>query len=81
MCPFPETKVILKPTDESGDLYDFFNTACLDICAELAGFGTFDALVAVGAVSGSLSLNALGLSSNTFGGSLGVPAALLPGIA
>ena len=70
---------MLKASDTKDVLSSLLNSACLDICAELAGFTTFEALVALGAAGTSLSGNALGLSSNAFGGPLGVPAALLPG--
>ena len=79
LCPFKATQLILKATDSKDVLSSFLNTACLDICADLAGFSTFEALVALGAAGSSVSGNVLGLSSNAFGGPLGIPAALAPG--
>ena len=80
LCPFEETKLVLKATDSRDVLGSFLNEACLNICADLAGFSTFEALVALGAAGGSVSGNLLGFSSNAFGGPLGVPAAFLPGM-
>jgi hypothetical protein len=80
LCPYPDTKIILKATDNKEVLAKFLTEACLDICSSLAGFSTFETVVALGAMGSSLSTNALGLSGNAFGGPLGVPAALLPGI-
>ena len=79
LCPYEERKLVIKSTDTKDVLGSFLNSVCLDICAELAGFTTFEALVALGAAGSSVSGNALGLSSNAFGGPLGVPAALAPG--
>ena len=78
LCPFESNKLVLKATDSKDVLETFLNTACLNICAELAGFSTFEALVALGATASSVSGNALGLTSNAFGGPLGIPAALAP---
>ena len=79
LCPYENTKLILKSTDTRATLSTFLNEECLKICADLAGFSTFEALVALGAVGSSFGGNFLGLSSNAFGGRLGVPTALLPG--
>ena len=79
LCPFKATRLVLKASDSRDVLSSFLNTACLNICADLAGFSTFEALVALGAAGSSVSGNILGLSSNAFGGPLGVPAALAPG--
>ena len=81
LCPYPETKLAITSTDGSDVLYDHIDNVCLDICAELAGFGDFATLVAAAATAGILPVtNIFGLfSSSSFGGPAGVPAALLPG--
>ena len=79
LCPYKATQLVLKATDSKDVFSSFLNTACLNICADLAGFSTFETLAALGAAGSSLSGNALGLSGNAFGGPLGIPAALAPG--
>ena len=80
LCPFEETRLTITANDPSNILYDHINVVCLDICAELAGFGDFATLVALSAAAGVLPVtNAFGLFSTQFGGPLGVPAVLLPG--
>ena len=79
LCPYEDTKIELTPKDNKEVLQNGLNKACLDICAELSGYSTFETLVAIGAVGSSVSVNALGLSTNAFGGPFGVPAALIPG--
>ena len=80
LCPFEETRLTLTSNDGSSKLYEHINSVCLDICAELAGFGDFATLVTIAAASGILPVsNAFGLFGTSFGSPAGVPAALLPG--
>jgi len=79
LCPYEDRKLVLTASDTSDVLYTFLDDVCLDICSDLAGFTTFEALLALSAAGSSLGGNVLGLSGNAFGGPLGVPASLLPG--
>ena len=80
LCPFEESRLTLSANDPSSVLYSHINNVCLDICAELAGFGDFATLVALSAAAGVLPVtNVFGLFSTSFGSPLGVPAALIPG--
>lgn len=80
LCPFADTRLTITVNDESTILYTHINDVCLDICAELAGFGDFATLVALATASGLLPVtNAFGVFSSSFGSPVGVPTALIPG--
>ena len=80
LCPFENTRLTITASDQSSVVNAHINSVCLDICAELAGFGDFATLVALTGTYGVLSFsNVFGLINNPFGTSLGVPAPLIPG--
>ena len=80
LCPFPSRRLQLSSTDQSSVLYNHINTACLDVCAELAFGVDFATLVTLSTVGGALSSNLFGLLSNPFGTEFGVPLSFIPGI-
>ena len=80
LCPYPSRRFEIKSSDQGSALYDYINTACLDVCAELAIGADFATLAALSGAGGALTTNLFGLLSNPFGTELGVPVSLLPGI-
>ena len=79
LCPFPSRRLQLSSTDQSSVLYNQINTACLDVCAELALGLDFATLVTLSTVGGALSTNLFGLLRNPFGTEFGVPLSFIPG--
>ena len=77
ICPFENRIIKIEINDQSDKLYDEMNEACLNVCSELAGFGSFATLVAIAATFTAIPTDVFGISNSPIGVELG---ALAPGI-